>query len=82
VPGLPEVFMGERYKHAVDTSYTSLVEERLIEGIMEATRKLAPARLGVGWGFSQANINRRAVDIDGKASLGLNPDGDVDRRID
>lgn len=81
VPGLPEVFMGERYKHEVDTAYTSMVEEKLIEGIMEARRKLAPSRLGVGWGFSQANINRRAIDVDGKASLGLNPDGEVDRRI-
>jgi hypothetical protein len=35
----------------------------------------------MGWGFSNANINRRAVDVDGKASLGLNPDGPVDRRI-
>jgi neutral ceramidase len=49
--------------------------------VMEARKKLAPARLGVGWGFSQANINRRAIDVDGKASLGLNPDGPVDRRI-
>ncbi len=81
VPGLPAVFMGERYKHEVDTAYTSLVEQKLIEGIIEARRKLAPARLGVGWGFSQANINRRAVDVDGKASLGMNPDGEVDRRI-
>src|SRR5205085_4950675 len=39
------------------------------------------AKLGAGWGFSQANINRRAIDVDGKASLGLNPDGPVDRRI-
>lgn len=81
VPGLPEVFMGERYKHEVDTAYTSMVEEKLIEGIIEARKKLTPARLGVGWGFSQANINRRAIDIDGKASLGMNPDGETDRRI-
>ena len=54
---------------------------KLIDGIREAREQLAPARLGVGWGFSQANINRRAVDIDGEASLGLNPDGPVDRRI-
>ncbi len=81
VPGLPAVFMGERYKHEVDTAYTSMVEQKLIEGIIEARRRLAPARLGVGWGFSQANINRRAVDVDGKASLGLNPDGAVDRMI-
>jgi len=78
---LDKIFMGERYQHEVDTEYTALVERKLIEGIREARQKLAPARLGVGWGFSQANINRRAKDIDGKASLGLNPDGPVDRRI-
>ena len=81
VPGLAEAFMGERYKHPVDTAYTSFVEQTLINGIIEARGKLEPARLGVGWGFSQANINRRAVDVDGKASIGLNPDGAVDRRI-
>ena len=81
VPGLPEVFMGDRYKHEVDTAYTSLVERSLIKGITEARSKLAKAKLGVGWGFSQANINRRAIDVDGKASLGLNPEGAVDRKI-
>lgn len=80
-PGLSCVFLPERCRDQVESSYTSLIEEKLIEGILEARQKLAPARLGVGWGFSQANINRRAVDIDGKASLGLNPDGPVDRRI-
>ncbi len=81
VPGLPEVFMGDRYKHAVDTAYTSLVERSLIKGIVEARNKLVKAKLGVGWGFSQANINRRAIDENGKASLGLNPDGATDRKI-
>jgi hypothetical protein len=81
VPGLPAVFMGERYEHEVDTAYTALVERKLIEGIIEARNKLTPARLGVGWGYSNANINRRAWDIDGKASGGMNPDGPVDRRI-
>jgi hypothetical protein len=57
------------------------VEQKLIDGIAEARKNLVAARLGVGWGFSQANINRRAIDVDGKASLGLNPDGPVDRRI-
>jgi hypothetical protein len=81
VPGLGEAFMGDRYKHEVDTAYTSFIEQTLISGITEAREKLEPAKLGVGWGFSQANINRRAIDVDGKASLGLNPDGPVDRRI-
>ena len=80
-PGLYQIYMGERNKHEVDAEYTASVEQKLIEGIREARQKLTPARLGVGWGFSQANINRRAIDTDGKASLGLNPDGPVDRRI-
>jgi neutral ceramidase len=81
VPGLAEVFMGDRYKHEADTAYTSFIEQTLINGIIEARQKLEPAKLGIGWGFSQANINRRAIDEDGKASIGLNPDGAVDRRI-
>ena len=81
VPGIYGTYMGERIKHEIDAAYTALVEQELINGILEARKNLEPARLGVGWGFSQANINRRALDIDGKASLGLNPDGAVDRRI-
>jgi neutral ceramidase len=79
--GLDKVFLGERYQHELDAEYTAFVEQKLIEGIREARQKLAPARLGVGWGFSQANINRRAKDIDCKASLGMDPDGTVDQRI-
>jgi hypothetical protein len=79
--GLDRVFMSERYQHEVDSEYTSFVEQKLIEGITEARQKLTSARLGISWGFSQANINRRARDIDGKTSLGMNPDGPVDRRI-
>jgi len=80
-PGLPAVFMGNRYQHEYDREYTGMVVEKLIAGMKEASESLKPARLGVGWGFSRANINRRAIDVDGKASLGLNPDGPADRRI-
>jgi neutral ceramidase len=79
--GLPRVFMPERFEHPVDSSYINFIEESLIDGIAEARKNLEPASLGVGWGYSQANINRRAVDVDGRAFLGMNPDGAVDRRI-
>ena len=83
--GIPYPSMANRSKlaaqHEIDTVYTAMLEQKIIDGIIEARSNLAPARIGVGWGFSQANINRRAIDIDGKASLGLNPDGAVDRRI-
>ncbi|MEX1241899.1 MAG: neutral/alkaline non-lysosomal ceramidase N-terminal domain-containing protein [Cyclobacteriaceae bacterium] len=83
--GIPYPSMANRSQlaaqHEIDTVYTAVLEKKLIDGIIAARNELAPATLGVGWGFSQANINRRAIDIDGKASLGLNPDGEVDRRI-
>ncbi|NHE56527.1 neutral/alkaline non-lysosomal ceramidase N-terminal domain-containing protein [Cyclobacterium plantarum] len=80
-PGLPAAFMGERYTHPIDTSYTDLVTSKLLDGIERGIRELSPATLGVGWGHSFANINRRARDIDDIAFLGLNPDGPVDRKI-
>ena len=79
--GLYGVYMGDRIKHTVDAAYTEMIEQKLIDGIAEARSKLAGATLSVGWGFSQANMNRRAIDVNGKASLGMNPDGPVDRRI-
>jgi hypothetical protein len=80
-PGMYKVYLQERSQHTFDAAYTTMVEQKLIDGIKEAKEKLAPAKLGVGWGFSQANINRRARDLDEKTFLGLNPDGPVDRRI-
>ena len=80
-PGLPHVFLGNRYKHQFDTTYTNFVVSELVDGIKEAKGQLRPAQLGVGWGYSQANINRRARDIEGNTRLGMNPDGPVDRRI-
>jgi neutral ceramidase len=74
------LFLPERFKMPLDTAYTSMFERKLLDGIVEARSRLAPARLGVGWGMSQANINRRAI-LDGVAHLGMNPDGAVDRKI-
>lgn len=75
------VFMGERYLHQVDSVYTAMVEQQLVDGVKKAQQQLAPARLGTGWGYAQANINRRARNMNGKSSLGMDPDGPVDRRI-
>ncbi len=80
-PGLPELFLGDRYTHSFDTAYTNFVTRQLLDGVVEAKLGLKPARLGVGWGHSNANINRRAVDEKGVVRLGMNPDGPVDRRI-
>jgi hypothetical protein len=80
-PGLVAAFLGERFQKPFDEAYAAFVERRLIEGVLEARARLAPARLGVAWGSSSANINRRARLPDGRTTLGMNPDGPVDRRI-
>jgi neutral ceramidase len=79
--GLLKLMMPERYKHEPDQEYTASVERALIDGIKKARSELAPARLAFGTGYSAANINRRARDVDGSISLGLNPDGPTDRQI-
>jgi hypothetical protein len=79
--GMGGVYMGERYTHPPDTEYAIQFQKSLIAGIKEARSKLEPARLGVGWGFARANINRRGRDEEGPAYLGINPDGPTDRQI-
>jgi len=79
--GMYKVLLAGRSGHEWDREYTQFVKKSRIEGIKEAKAKLGPARLAVGTGLSRANINRRARDVNGQISLGLNPDGPVDRQI-
>jgi hypothetical protein len=80
-PGLPKVMMPERYTHDYDREYTARVEQLLAGGVKQALEELAPARLKIGSGVARANINRRARDPEGHISLGMNPDGPVDRQF-
>ncbi len=75
-----KVLLG-RSDHEWNREYAEFVKSALIAGVKEARAKLEPARIGFGQGFSMANINRRAKDVDGTVSLGLNPDGAADRQI-
>ncbi len=82
----PEVGPPDMYKallgrsdHEWDRDYTSMVTRTLIDAVRTARNGLEPARLAFGSGASMANLNRRARDVDGRISLGLNPDGPVDR---
>jgi len=79
-PGMYKALRG-RSDHEWDREYTALVTRALIDAVRTARDKLEPARIAFGTGVSMANINRRARDVDGKISLGLNPDGPADRVI-
>ncbi len=80
-PGMYDILLKGRSEHAWDRDYLAFVKDRLKQAIRQARAELQPARLAIGTGFSRANINRRARDVDGKISLGLNPDGPADRQI-
>ncbi len=79
--GMYEVLLPGRSGHPVEAEYTGELVDKLVAGIQEGVRALEPARLTIGTGVSFANINRRARDVNGSISLGLNPDGPVDRQI-
>ncbi len=79
-PGIYKALLG-RSDHEHDREYAALVKDALLRVVKEAKAKLEPARIAFGQGVSMANINRRAKDVDGTVSLGLNPDGPADRQI-
>jgi hypothetical protein len=80
-PDIYKMLLKGRTDHEWDREYTQQVTSSLIQAIQDARAKLEPAQLLMGLGMSMANINRRARDVDGRVSLGLNPDGPVDRQI-
>ncbi|MFB3902146.1 MAG: neutral/alkaline non-lysosomal ceramidase N-terminal domain-containing protein [Acidobacteriota bacterium] len=78
---LYRAFMPERLTHEIDQAYAQKIRRLLIDGVKKAREGLVPARIGIGTGVSFANMNRRAIDVDGTATLGLNPEAPVDRQI-
>jgi hypothetical protein len=49
--------------------------------VEEATSKMQPAYMGIGWGRSYIGVNRREKLPDGRVILGQNPDGPIDRAV-
>jgi hypothetical protein len=78
-PDMYKALLG-RSDHEWDREYTTFATNALIDAVRAARDKLEPARLAITTTTANANINRRARDVDGKISLGLNPDGPVDRQ--
>jgi neutral ceramidase len=79
-PDMYKALLG-RSDHDWDRDYTARTTKALVDGVRTARDKLEPARIAFGTGTAMANINRRAKDVDGRVSLGLNPDGPVDRQV-
>ena len=79
-PDIYRMLLG-RSDHEWDRNYTSRVIASLVEAVRTARERLEPARVAFGTGTALANLNRRAKDVDGQVSLGLNPEGPADRQV-
>ena len=79
-PDMYKALLG-RSDHEWDREYTAFATHALVEAVKTARGKLEPARIVFGTGSAMANINRRAKDVDGRVSIGLNPEGVVDRQF-
>jgi len=79
-PDMYKALLG-RSDHDWDRNYTAFAVNALVEAVRSAHDRLEPARITFATTTANANINRRARDVDGKISLGLNPDGPVDRQV-
>ncbi|MFB3786359.1 MAG: neutral/alkaline non-lysosomal ceramidase N-terminal domain-containing protein [bacterium] len=62
------------------TQYTAELEQKLVQVIEEAVRKLEPARISRGVGTAGFAINRRQYNLEG-INIGLNPIGPVDHDV-
>ena len=51
--------LGDRFSIEEDAAYRERVIELLLDGIEKARARLEPARLGIGVGTAEANVNRR-----------------------
>jgi len=79
--GFPEIVLPHKWDHEHNPAYTRHVENQVVIGVVEAVERLQPARLGVGRGKAQVNINRREPQANGTVQLGENPNGPVDEQL-
>lgn len=62
-------------------AYVIDLQEKIIEVVKKAGKKLQPVLIGAGTGSCTMNINRRARLADGSIWLGRNPDGPCDHEV-
>ncbi len=66
---------------STDASYRQTVISRVVQAVQVAVDRRKPVSLGYGEGAIDFNINRRAINAEGKSVIGLNPSGPNDKRV-
>jgi neutral ceramidase len=78
-PALPGYF-ADGYEPDFKQQYLELLERRVVEAAAEAAARLQPARIGCGWGESDAGVYRREL-RGGCWVLGEVPDHPIDASV-
>lgn len=78
--GAPDLFNAEEVNGRLET-YTNEVADKVVQSVQQAQSSLEPARIGVGRGYANINVNRVAQTSDGGYWLGQNPDGVSDKTV-
>jgi neutral ceramidase len=65
---------------AATAVYSAFVDDRILEAVREAKMKLQPAKVGVGAGNADVNINREQLTAQGWR-IGVNPDRVSDKTV-
>ncbi len=71
-------------EHGPETvrEYTGELKKQLTEMASKASKNVVPFRMGIGKGYCNMNINRRAEYAEGEIWIGENPDGPCDHELD
>ena len=80
-PAMPEWFPDEPGQIALQSRYQEDLRGWITEAVREADARLAPARIGAGWGECPLGVYRRETDPNGDVFLGEVPDHPTDPAV-
>lgn len=81
----PSLTLDAEKGHTHNVEYTQILRDKLVDVVRTALNRLAPVRLGIGFGSSPVGVNRRETVLDNtgnsKIVLGRNPSAVTDREV-
>ena len=80
-PAMPEWFPDEPGQIALQSRYQDDLRGWITEAVREADARLAPVRIGAGWGECPLGVYRRETDPNGDVFLGEVPDHPTDPAV-
>lgn len=77
----PVLSMDKENYFPANIAYTEKLTGKLVKGVGDAIKNLAPVQTGLGTGYSPVGSNRREMRPDGSITLGRNPYGVTDKEV-